>query len=65
MGKVSEKIFEANSKLPDSMRKHTDKLIRAGYRASKRIKPIREDTRRKGEAWVSRHLSIKNPLKRK
>ncbi len=52
MGKVSQKLWEAESKLPDAVKKHTDKLIRGGHRLAKKIQPIREDSKRRGEKWV-------------
>lgn len=58
MGRVSNKLWEAEEKLPDSIRKHTDKVIRTGFEVAKRLHPLREDTQRRGKAWVERH----NPL---
>ena len=53
MGKVSDKLWEAEAKLPTPIKKHTDKAIRLGTRVAKKLHPFREDTRRKGEAWLS------------
>ena len=61
MGKGKDKLWELESRLPDSVKRHTDRVIRTGAKLAKRLHPLGEDTRRKGEAWVKAH----NPLTKK
>jgi len=56
MGKVSSKLWEAESKLPDKVKRYTDRVIRGGAKLADRLHPLGEDTRRRGEAWVRRRL---------
>jgi hypothetical protein len=48
MGKASEKFWELESRLPDRVKSHTDKVIRTG---AKILRPFSEDTQRRGEKW--------------
>jgi hypothetical protein len=51
LGKVRDRIWEVESKLPDAVKVHTDKAIRAGAKVAKRLHPFREDSKRRGEKW--------------
>jgi len=61
MGKASDKLWELESQLPNSIKPYTDKIIRGGTKIAKKLHPLGEDTRKVGKAWVQRH----NPLKKK
>ena len=61
MGKAADKLWELESKIPESMKPHTDRMIRVGLKVSKKLHPLGEDTKRVGQAWAQRN----NPLKSK
>lgn len=49
MGKVLDKLWELESKLPNGVKKHTDRII---VSSSKALRPLREDSKKRGKAWV-------------
>jgi len=65
MGKLSRKAWELESKLPNSVRPYTDRLIKTGAKISRKLSPRSEDTQRKGEAWMIRHVPFYKPKKKR
>lgn len=53
MGRVSRRVWEGYARLPGPVQRQTDRVIRVGARVSRRLNPFREESKRRGEAWVS------------
>jgi hypothetical protein len=52
---LRDRAWEGYAGLPEPVQRQTDKVVRAGAKVAKRLRPLREDTRRRGEAWVKKH----------
>ena len=53
---VTDQFFNVYHRVPDSVKKFTDPLVKTGIRAERVNRPYREEGIAKGQLWINRHI---------